>query len=64
MRRGKGRQAHIGRSPPPLVVKPGMTSGTFKPLSDHDIQRIHTTVLDVLEIIGIAEPMVVSGNML
>ncbi len=41
-----------------------MTSGTFKPLSDHDIQRIHTTVLDVLEIIGIAEPMVVSGNML
>ena len=57
MRRGKGRQAHRDRPPPPPVVKPGMTGGTFKPLSDHDLQRIHTTVLDVLENIGIAEPI-------
>ena len=53
----RGRQAHIDRPPPPPVVKPGMTGGTFKPLSDHDIQRIHTTVLDVLENIGIADPI-------
>ncbi len=57
MRRGKGRQAQRNQQAAPPVIRPGMTSGTFKPLSDHDIQRIHTTVLDVLENIGIADPI-------
>ena len=34
-----------------------MTGGAYKPLSDHDIQRIHDTALDILENIGIGEPI-------
>lgn len=40
-----------------MAVRPGMEGGTYKPLSDHDIDRIHTTALDVLENIGIGEPI-------
>jgi trimethylamine--corrinoid protein Co-methyltransferase len=39
------------------VVRPGMEGGTYKPLSDHDIQRIHTAALDVLERIGVGDPI-------
>ena len=38
------------------AVGPGFKGGSFKPLSARDIDRIHETVLDVLEKIGIAEP--------
>jgi trimethylamine--corrinoid protein Co-methyltransferase len=34
-----------------------MTGGAYKPLSDRDIQRIHATALDILENIGIGEPI-------
>jgi trimethylamine--corrinoid protein Co-methyltransferase len=34
-----------------------MAGGTFKPLSEHDIQRINDTALDILENIGIGEPI-------
>jgi trimethylamine--corrinoid protein Co-methyltransferase len=34
-----------------------MQGGTYKPLSDHDIQRIHTAALDVLERIGVGDPI-------
>jgi trimethylamine--corrinoid protein Co-methyltransferase len=34
-----------------------MEGGTYKPLSDRDIDRIHSTALDVLENIGIGEPI-------
>jgi trimethylamine--corrinoid protein Co-methyltransferase len=34
-----------------------MQGGAYKPLSDHDIQRIHTAALDVLERIGIGDPI-------
>jgi len=34
-----------------------MTGGRFKPLSDAEIQRVHRTVLDVLEKIGIGNPI-------
>ncbi len=39
------------------VVEKGMIGGKFKPLSDHDIEQIHQTVLDVLENIGMANPL-------
>ena len=39
------------------AVQPGMNGGAYKPLSDHDIQRIHDTALDILENIGIGEPI-------
>jgi len=39
------------------AVQPGMMGGSYRPLSDHDIQRIHDTALDILENIGIGEPI-------
>ncbi|MGD8579321.1 MAG: trimethylamine methyltransferase family protein [Lysobacterales bacterium] len=39
------------------VVQPGMTGGAYTPLSDHDMQRIYDTALDILENIGIADPI-------
>lgn len=39
------------------VVQPGMQGGAYKPLSEHDIQRIYTTALDLLENVGIGDPI-------
>ena len=39
------------------AVQPGMTGGAYKPLSDHDIHCINNTALDILENIGIGEPI-------
>ncbi len=39
------------------VVEPGLSGGTYRPLSDRDIERIHYTALDVLENIGMASPI-------
>ena len=39
------------------AVQPGMTGGAYKPLSERDIQRIHDTALDILENIGIGDPI-------
>ncbi len=38
---------------PPRVVTPGMEGGSYKPLSETDIQRIHEASLEVLERVGI-----------
>jgi trimethylamine--corrinoid protein Co-methyltransferase len=35
----------------------GLSGGRYKPLGDADIERIHTTALDVLERIGLAKPI-------
>lgn len=37
------------------VIRPGMNGGLFKPLRDHDVERIHNAALDVLETIGLAD---------
>jgi trimethylamine--corrinoid protein Co-methyltransferase len=39
------------------VVHAGLAGGAYRPLGDGDIRRIHTTVLDVLEKIGVADPI-------
>jgi trimethylamine--corrinoid protein Co-methyltransferase len=39
------------------AVRPGMSGGAYKPLSERDIQRINETALDILENIGIGEPI-------
>ena len=39
------------------VVGPGLKGGTFKPLGERDIQRIHQTALDVLENVGVGDPL-------
>ncbi len=59
-RRSGGRAArHALRAAPPTEdqrsIRPGMEGGTFKPLSDAEIARIHATALDALEQIGLAD---------
>ena len=39
------------------VVQPGLSGGGYRPLGDHDMERIHRTALDVLENIGMASPI-------
>ena len=41
---------------PSKAVGPGLKGGSYKPLTDRDLARIHETVLDVLEKIGIGDP--------
>lgn len=36
-------------------IRPGMEGGTYKPLSDADVQAIHTAALDALETIGLCD---------
>jgi trimethylamine--corrinoid protein Co-methyltransferase len=58
VRRGGGsaaRRAARANASSAGAVKPGQTSGHYKPLSDRDIERIHDAALDVLENIGIGD---------
>lgn len=55
-----GRAARRAARAAPLAdhlrpIRAGMEGGTYKPLSDTDMQRIHTAALDALEQIGLAD---------
>jgi trimethylamine--corrinoid protein Co-methyltransferase len=39
------------------AVRPGLPGGQYRPLSDADIQRVYDTALDILENIGIGDPI-------
>ena len=39
------------------VIGPGLKGRSFKPLAERDIQRIHQTALDVLENVGVGDPL-------
>lgn len=59
-RRSGGRSARrAARSAAPTdamrSIRPGMEGGQYRPLSDADVQRIHSTALDALEQIGLAD---------
>ena len=59
-RRSGGRAARVALRSAPLAedirpVRAGMEGGTYKPLSDAQVQRIHRTALDALETIGLAD---------
>lgn len=59
-RRSGGRSArHAARAErsATAAVQPGQSGGQFRPLSDSDIERIHDAALDVLENIGIGDPI-------
>lgn len=56
MRKG-GRKGRLDRPPAARAVRPGMTGGRYRPLSEHEIDRVHQTVLDVLENIGMGTPI-------
>ena len=59
-RRSGGRQARKALRAAPLAedirpVRAGMIGGTYKPLSDIDVEKIHHAALDALEEIGLAD---------
>nr|WP_309502928.1 trimethylamine methyltransferase family protein [uncultured Roseovarius sp.] len=59
-RRSGGRAARRASRAAPLIdsqrpIRPGMSGGQYKPLSQHDVERIHETALDALEQIGLAD---------
>lgn len=57
-RGGRAARKALRAAPIPLeeaAVKPGMEGGTFKPLSDDDVKRIHEAALDILESVGITD---------
>lgn len=59
-RRSGGRRArHAARAEGVrgLAVQAGMHGGVYKPLSEDDIRRIYDTALDLLENIGIGDPI-------
>jgi len=59
-RKGRGREARLESrraGTAGLVVRPGMSGGTYKPLADRDVERIHAAALDVLERIGVGDPI-------
>jgi trimethylamine--corrinoid protein Co-methyltransferase len=53
----RGRKARLEQPPEQSAVAPGHTGGQYKPLTDADIQNVHRTILDVLENIGMADPI-------
>ena len=53
-----GRSARLAarsQGPKKGAVGPGLSGGAYRPLSDHDVQRIHERALDVLENIGMGD---------
>jgi trimethylamine--corrinoid protein Co-methyltransferase len=58
MRRGRrARRAARAQGSSASAVWPGLSGGQYRPLSDDDIRRIYESALDVLENIGIGEPI-------
>jgi trimethylamine--corrinoid protein Co-methyltransferase len=53
----RGRKARLAKPPEQSAVAPGHTGGQYKPLTDADVQNVHRTILDVLENIGMADPI-------
>ena len=59
-RRGGGRNARKNTrltGTQGQVVQPGMSGGKYRPLSEHDIERIYDTALDLLENVGVGSPI-------
>ncbi len=58
MRRGRASaRRQTARQATGQVVRAGMRSGRFKPLSDRDVERIHDTALALLAEVGMANPI-------
>ena len=59
-RRAGGRASRVAARAAPLAehlrpVRAGMMGGTYNPLSERDVQRIHEAALTALEVIGFGE---------
>ncbi|MDP3314752.1 MAG: methyltransferase, partial [Devosia sp.] len=58
-RRSGGREARRAMRAAPLAddvrpIRPGLEGGRYKPLTEHDLERIHEAVLTLLETVGFA----------
>jgi len=53
----RGRQARRDNPPTQSALVPGPPGGAYRPLTDAGIQSVHQAVLDVLETIGMADPV-------
>ena len=58
----RGRAARRARRAAPLPpaerpIRPGLPGGRFLPLGEADMERIHRTALDLLERVGLADPI-------
>ncbi len=61
-RRSGGRSARIaarasGLPPDERAVRPGQPGGAYRPLTDADCERVYSTALDLLEEIGMGDPI-------
>ena len=55
-REARRRQRAAGPAGSAAPVWPGMSGGSYKPLTDREVGRVHETSLDILERVGIADP--------
>ena len=53
----RGRKARQAAPPEASAVGPGFPGGRYKPLTESEMQAVHAAVLDVLENIGVADPI-------
>ncbi len=53
----RGRKARRAAPPQQSAVGPGLTGGKYQPLTEPEMQAVHSTILDVLENIGVADPI-------
>ena len=58
-RRSGGREARRAMRAAPLAddvrpIRPGLEGGSYKPLAENDLERIHEAVLTLLETVGFA----------
>jgi len=53
----RGRTARLESPPVNDAVRPGARGGAYRPLSDHDVERIHRATLELLEHTGMGDPI-------
>lgn len=53
----RGRRARQENPPKASAISAGMSGGRYRPLNSKDEQNIHRTILDVLENIGMGDPI-------
>ena len=59
-RGGRAARRALRAAPPPRdkrPVRPGLEGGRYRPLSEADAARVHRAALEVLETIGLADPI-------
>ena len=53
----RGRKARLEKPPEASAIRAGMPGGSYRPLSDHDMAQMNHAILEILEKIGMADPI-------